>query len=288
MCGCAAISGKVVNLLCDRSLPCRNVLFEVIALDQSLIVNSSMWSNVIAEVRQWLETSERVVVLTGAGVSAESGVPTFRDDGTGYWAQFKPEEMASEAGYRRVPAHVWRWYAHRREQLDAVVPNAGHQALAQWALRHPGRMTLITQNVDGLHQLAGSEDVLCLHGDLRRNRWLNRCCASCDLAHPVPGEPPHCAVCGNLVRPAVVWFGETLPAQTWAKAEQAAEHCQLMLVVGTSGAVYPAAGLAQIARRSGARIVIINPHVSELDAVADQVIALPSAQVLPLLLNTQQ
>ena len=164
--------------------------------------------------------------------------------------------------------------------------NAGHLTLAQWAQQHPGRMTLITQNVDGLHQQAGSRDVLSLHGELRKNRWLNRRCAQCDLDNPTPGEPPHCPACGNLLRPAVVWFGESLPGATWAKAEQAAEECQLMLVVGTSGAVYPAAGLAKIARRTDSRVVIINPHASELDSVADHLIAMPSAQVLPLLFSS--
>lgn len=237
------------------------------------------------QARQWIAAAKELAVLTGAGVSAESGIPTFRDDETGYWSQFRPEDMASEAGYRRDPAHVWRWYQYRRERVAQVVPNAGHEALARWAQRHPQRMTLVTQNVDGLHQRAGSEEVLCLHGELMKNRWLNRRCAQCDLEHAAPGEPPSCPACGNLLRPAVVWFGETLPAGVWARAEQAANRCDLMLVVGTSGAVYPAAGLAQIARRNGARVVIVNPRASELDAVADALIPLPAAQALPELLQ---
>ena len=237
------------------------------------------------QARQWLSAAKELAVLTGAGVSAESGIPTFRDDDTGYWSQFRPEDMASEAGYRRDPAHVWRWYQYRRERVAQVVPNAGHQALAHWARRHPQRMTLVTQNVDGLHQRAGSEGVLSLHGELMKNRWLNRRCAQCDLEHTAPGEPPSCPACGNLLRPAVVWFGETLPAGVWAQAEQAANRCDLMLVVGTSGAVYPAAGLAQIARRNGARVVIVNLRASELDDVADALVPLPAAQVLPELLR---
>ena len=122
----------------------------------------------IAQAGEWVAQASRVCVLTGAGVSAESGIPTFRDDESGYWSQFKPEEMASEAGYRRDPAHVWRWYQHRRERLALVQPNAGHRALAQWAAMHPRRMTLVTQNVDGLHQRAGSQGVLCLHGELMK------------------------------------------------------------------------------------------------------------------------
>jgi NAD-dependent deacetylase len=264
------------------------LIFGVIALVQALIDNSSASLGAIACVRRWLGEAQRLTVLTGAGVSAESGVPTFRDTENSYWSRFKPEEMASEAGYRRDPAHVWRWYQHRRSLLARAAPNEGHLALARWARQHPGQMTLVTQNVDGLHQQAGSEEVLSLHGELSRNRWLNRRCASCDLEHAVPGEPPHCAACGNLLRPAVVWFGESLPGQTWARAEQAAEQCQLMLVIGTSGAVYPAAGLAKIARRNRARVVIVNPHASELDPVADQMIAMPSALALPLLLASPE
>lgn len=242
----------------------------------------------MALVRQWLAQAQGrhkgLAVLTGAGVSAESGVPTFRDDSTGYWARFRPEDMASEAGYRRDPQHVWRWYEYRRELVRNVQPNAGHLALAQWVQRHPAGMTLITQNVDGLHQKAGSPDVLCLHGELLKNRWLNHRCAQCDLAHPAAGEPPYCPACGNLVRPAVVWFGESLPQGIWAEAEQAAQNCTLMLVVGTSGAVYPAAGLAQIARQAGARVVVINPRPTELDAMAHALLHGPSAELLPQLL----
>ena len=125
-------------------------------------------------VRGWIAQAQRIAVLTGAGVSAESGVPTFRDAQTGYWAQFNPQEMASERGFRAAPQRVWDWYEHRRAMLVGVQPNAGHQALAAFARRHPGRLALITQNVDGLHQRAGSEGVLCLHGDLAANRWLDR------------------------------------------------------------------------------------------------------------------
>ena len=121
-------------------------------------------------VKAWVRHSQRIAVLTGAGVSAESGVPTFRDAQTGYWAQFRPEDMATEAGFRAHPQRVWDWYQHRRDLLAGVSPNAGHRALADFQRRHPGRITLITQNVDGLHQQAGSPDVLCLHGDLFENR----------------------------------------------------------------------------------------------------------------------
>ncbi len=145
-------------------------------------------------------------------------------------------------------------------------------------------MTLVTQNVDGLHQRAGSPEVLCLHGELMRDRWLERPRPCCDLARAAPGEPPSCPVCGNRVRPAVVWFGEMLPPAVWQEAERAAGQCDLMLVVGTSGAVYPAAGLAQLARRSGAQVLVVNTAPSELDPVAHQCLRGPAAAWLPWLL----
>lgn len=235
-------------------------------------------------VQAWVREAAHVAVLTGAGVSAESGVPTFRDAQTGYWAQFRAEDMATEAGFRAHPQRVWDWYQYRRDLLARVAPNAGHAALADYARRHPGRLTLITQNVDGLHQQAGSEGVLCLHGDLRANRWLDAPHACCDLAGAVAGQPPHCGHCGNLVRPGVVWFGEALPRGVFGAAMQAAQDCELMLVVGTAGAVYPAAGLVHQARLAGARVVVLNPALSELDGVADAVLRGTSARLLPALL----
>lgn len=236
------------------------------------------------QVRAWLQGARHIAVLTGAGISAESGVPTFRDAQTGLWARYRPEDLATEEAFRRNPQRVWDWYAERRERLRGVQPNAGHHALAAFARRHSGRLTLITQNVDGLHQLAGSEGVLCLHGSIADNRWLNRPRPCCDLASAIPGRPPRCAGCGNLVRPAVVWFGEELPQQALDAAQQAAQNCGLMLVVGTAGAVYPAAGLAHQARHAGARVVVINTAPSELDAVAHAVLRGPSAHLLPSLL----
>lgn len=237
-------------------------------------------------VRAWLATARHIAVLTGAGVSAESGVPTFRDAQTGYWARFDPYEMASESGFRAQPARVWAWYEHRRELLRGVQPNAGHHALAQFARRQPGRLTLITQNVDGLHQRAGSEDVLCLHGNLFDNRWLDTPRDCCWMEHAAAGNPPYCDRCGNLLRPGVVWFGEALPIATLDAAQQAAQACDVMLVVGTAGAVYPAAGLAHQARQAGARVVVINTGPSELDGIAHAVLRSPSAQLLPALLET--
>jgi NAD-dependent deacetylase len=233
------------------------------------------------EVRAWVRAARRLVVLTGAGMSAESGVPTFRDAQTGLWAKFRPEELATEEAFRANPGMVWDWYVSRREMIAKVAPNAGHAALADWERRHPGCLTLVTQNVDGLHQRAGSQDVLALHGNIADDKWLappRACCLQCT---PAGRRPPRCPDCGNLMRPAVVWFGEMLPVRELAAAEAAAAACDLMLVVGTSGVVYPAAGLA---RRSAGRVVIVNPHPSDLDDAAAAVLRGTAAGLLPLLL----
>ncbi|RYY56319.1 MAG: NAD-dependent deacylase, partial [Comamonadaceae bacterium] len=175
-------------------------------------------------------------------MSAESGVPTFRDAQTGLWANLRPQDLATEAAYRARPALVWQWYQSRRAMIAQVQPNAGHAAVAAFQQRHPGRLVVVTQNVDGLHQRAGSPGVLALHGNIGDDRWLDPPRACCDAQLPRPGEPPACATCGNLRRPAVVWFGEMLPVRELGAAQEAAAACDLMLVVGTSGVVYPAAG----------------------------------------------
>lgn len=245
--------------------------------------------DLLACARQWLQHAAHIAVLSGAGISAESGVPTFRDAQTGLWARFRPEELATEDAFRRHPERVWDWYAERRASLAAVQPNAGHLALAEFERRHPGRLTVITQNVDGLHQRAGSQDVLALHGSLAEDRWLDPCAlhrqGACDVARAEPGRPPRCPQCGNPVRPAVIWFGEMLPEDALRQAEQAASRCDVMLVVGTAGAVYPAAGLAHQARAVGAQVIIVNPHPSELDELAHLRLAGSAAQVLPRLLD---
>ena len=245
--------------------------------------------DLLACARQLLRHAAHIAVLSGAGISAESGVPTFRDAQTGLWARFRPEELATEAAFRRHPERVWDWYAERRASLAAVQPNAGHLALAGFERRHPGRLTVITQNVDGLHQRAGSQGVLALHGSLAEDRWLDPCAlhrqGACDVARAEPGRPPRCPQCGNPVRPAVIWFGEMLPEDALRQAEQAARRCDVMLVVGTAGAVYPAAGLADQARAVGAQVIIVNPHPSELDELAHLRLAGSAAQVLPRLLD---
>jgi NAD-dependent deacetylase len=245
--------------------------------------------DLLARARQCLQHAAHIAVLSGAGISAESGVPTFRVAQTGLWARFRPEELATEDAFRRHPERVWDWYAERRASLAAVQPNAGHLALAEFERRHPGRLTVITQNVDGLHQRAGSQGVLALHGSLAEDRWLDPCAlhrqGACDVARAEPGRPPRCPQCGNPVRPAVIWFGEMLPEDALRQAEQAARRCDVMLVVGTAGAVYPAAGLAHQARAVGAQVIIVNPHPSELDELAHLRLAGSAAQVLPRLLD---
>src|SRR5687768_2192200 len=236
----------------------------------------------IEQVRGWIRAARRIAVLTGAGMSAESGVPTFRDAQTGLWAQFEPQQLATEDAFRANPKMVWDWYAFRRDMIAKVEPNAGHRALADFAQRHPQRLTLITLNVDGLHQRAGSPDVLALHGNIFEDKWLDAPGGCCNPEAAAAGSPPHCAVCGNMRRPAVVWFGEILPLQTLEAAEAAARECDIMLVVGTSGVVYPAAGLARMA---AGKVVIINPEPTELDDAAHAVLRGKAAQLLPQLLE---
>jgi NAD-dependent deacetylase len=237
---------------------------------------------VIEQVGSWVRAARHIAVLTGAGMSAESGVPTFRDAQTGLWAQFDPQQLATEEAFRANPSMVWDWYAFRREMIAKVEPNAGHRALAAFAQKQPGRLTLITQNVDGLHQRAGSPGVLALHGNIAEDRWLDAPRGCCNAQAPEPGSPPRCGVCGNLRRPAVVWFGEMLPEQALEASERAALQCELMLVVGTSGVVYPAAGLARMAR---GKVVIVNPEPTELDDAAHAVLRGTAARLLPLLLE---
>jgi NAD-dependent deacetylase len=239
----------------------------------------------LAALRERLTRAQAICVLTGAGMSAESGIPTFRDALTGLWSKFDPMQLASEEGFRADPQLVWDWYAERRQGVRRTQPNAGHRALAAFAQRHPGRLTIITQNVDDLHQRAGNADAIRLHGDILEDRWLDHCSRHCATTKAQPGHPPRCADCGNLVRPGVVWFGELLPDGALAAAEAAADACDVMLVVGTSGAVWPAAGLAARARTAGAHVAIINPSASEIDGDAHAVIAGTAATTLPALLD---
>lgn len=221
---------------------------------------------------------DKVVVLTGAGISAESGVPTFRGE-AGLWRTYRPEDLATPSAFRRDPALVWEWYNWRRELVARCEPNAAHRTLVEME-RHIEDFVLITQNVDGLHQRAGSRRVLELHGSL----WRMRCTVEDRVVEdhqvPLPSIPPRCP-CGALMRPDVVWFGESLPSEVLSAAHDAVRRCRLLLVVGTSGVVYPAAALPQLAHHAGARVVEFNVERTPISAYADEVILGPAAVALP-------
>jgi NAD-dependent deacetylase len=238
----------------------------------------------IAAIRV-LAGARKLTVLTGAGMSAESGVPTFRDAQTGLWSRFDPMQLASPEGFHANPALVWRWYAERRERVAQARPNAGHLALAQAAGRFDS-LSIVTQNVDGLHQRAGSRDVIELHGNIVRTRCSNDCGTMIErLSALPPGEPPRCPNCAGWLRPDVVWFGEMLDPAGLLAAEAACTSCDVLLVVGTSGLVYPAAGLPLRARRANVAVVLVNPQPTGLDSLADVVVSGTAAEVLPALLS---
>lgn len=212
-------------------------------------------------VRQ-LSAADVVVVLTGAGISAESGIPTFRQAQTGLWAQYDPQELATPQAFRRNPRLVWEWYAWRREIVDRANPNAGHYALATLERNVP-HFTLITQNVDGLHQLAGSQNVIELHGNLKRSKCFDEDRFVETWADT--GEiPPRCPHCGGYLRPDVVWFGEMLPHDTLHRAFNMARTADVFLTVGTSGIVQPAASLPLEAVEHDAPVAEINPEQTPL------------------------
>ena len=237
----------------------------------------------IARAATVLRRARHVCVLTGAGTSAESGIPTFRDALTGLWSRFRPEELATPEAFERDPETVWSWYEWRRELIRQAQPNAGHFALAELARRVP-RLTLVTQNVDGLHQRAGSRDVLEYHGNILRDRCtVERIVA--DRSEDARAGLPRCAACGGLLRPDVVWFGEAIPAEPMLSAAAAAEDCDTFLSIGTSSLVYPAAGLAEVALRRRATVIEVNPNVTDLSPHAELVLRGPSGQVLPALLQ---
>jgi len=223
-----------------------------------------------------------VAALTGSGISAESGVPTFRDAQTGLWAGYDPQELATPGAFARDPELVWRWYAWRRDLLERAEPNAGHRALADLERRVPV-FSLLTQNVDGLHQEAGSANVVELHGNIRRSR----CPAENVAVEPDETDdlPPLCPNCGSPLRPDVVWFGEALPPERLRAASEAARSCDILLSVGTSGLVYPAASLPYEALESGAIVVEVNPEPTPLSPGADCSLRGRAGEVLPRLLR---
>jgi NAD-dependent deacetylase len=221
-----------------------------------------------------------VAVLTGAGISAESGVPTFRGDG-GLWRSYRAADLATPQAFHRDPQLVWEWYDWRRTLIGTCQPNQAHYTLAAMEA-HFNDFVLITQNVDGLHRLAGSQQIVELHGNI----WLVRCTRACrapweDRSTPLPQIPPLCPECGALVRPDVVWFGESLPVRELEAAFAAVQRCQLMLTIGTSAVVQPAASLPEVALRQGAHVVEINPQATPLSRLVDQSIRGPAASALP-------
>jgi len=226
-----------------------------------------------------LRRASSVTILTGAGISAASGVPTFRGP-LGLWRSLRPEELATPEAFRRDPALVWEWYDWRRSLIAACHPNAAHDVIARWSQRDG--FTLITQNVDGLHERAGTRHVVRFHGSI----WRLRCATACgapeweDLRTPLSPLPPRCASCGGPARPGVVWFGEAIP-QAAARAAQAAMACEVFLSIGTSSVVYPAAGLLHEARARGAFTVEINPVATELSSTLDLSIQMPAEEALP-------
>jgi NAD-dependent deacetylase len=230
-----------------------------------------------------LRAARHIAVLTGAGVSAESGIPTFRDAQTGLWAQYRPEDLATPEAFDRNPRLVWDWYARRGEIARQARPNPGHYALAEMQQRVP-QFTLITQNVDGFHQLAGSTGVIELHGNLTRTK-CSREDVVVDQWSVSDESPPRCPHCGAYLRPDVVWFGEPLPADALEVAAQAATKCDVFFSIGTSGLVEPAASLARIALQYAAAVVEVNPTVTPLTSRVTFVLQGAAGDVLPALVK---
>ncbi|MDY0013997.1 MAG: NAD-dependent deacylase [Rhodocyclaceae bacterium] len=236
-----------------------------------------------------LRTTRHLLVFTGAGISAESGISTFRDSPTGLWARFDPSELATAQAFRRDPALVWGWYEWRRMKVLQAQPNPGHRAIAELARQVP-EFSLLTQNVDDLHERAGSRVLAHLHGELARPRCFD-CGRPARYPPGIPEEPEdgrrleplRCRICHGPVRPGVVWFGESLPADAWERAMGALAEADLVFSVGTSALVYPAADIPAAAARRGATVVQINPAPTALDSIAHYNLAGPAGVILPAL-----
>ena len=255
-------------------------------------------SALIAEVEraaELLESKQHICLLTGAGISAESGIPTFRDKQTGLWENYRAEDLATPDAFTRDPKLVWSWYQWRRQLVASKKPNPAHTALAQWQYHSQStnqQLTLITQNVDDLHEQAGSA-VTHLHGNLWRNR-----CSQCQTPYTIQLKGAYdsensisfdealvtCQHCDGYIRPDIVWFGESLPMRAWQTAEEAAASCDVFISIGTSSLVYPAAGLAQLAKHNGAKIIEINPYPTP-NTLVDITLAAKAGVILPKLVK---
>lgn len=248
--------------------------------------------NDLVKAARMLASASKVVVLSGAGVSRESGLPTFREPQTGLWARYDPQKLASPEGFRHDPHLVWSWYMYRLGLVSQASPNAAHHAIVQLESLLP-EVVVLTQNIDGLHQRAGSSRVEELHGSIHRFR----CAADCQGAPTIIELPPealqsdrapHCPHCDEFVRPDVVWFGETLPGDVIDRAFTAAATCNAMLVVGTSGVVQPAASLPFVARQYGAEVIEVNTEPSEVTRFASIYLQGAAGEVLPGLIAALQ
>ncbi len=248
-----------------------------------------MSQNIHPALLEKIKNARHVLVFTGAGISSESGIPTFRDDVTGFWQNFSAEKLATEQGFLQDPALVWGWYEWRRNKVLQAQPNPAHDVIAKLADKYP-KLTVVTQNVDDLHERAGSKNVLHLHGSLHQGR-----CIQCYKPYHHPNtepvaelveckiDPPHCAHCGNLIRPDIVWFGEMLPFDLLSQAEDEAAICDLMLIIGTSALVYPSANVALLAIKYKPTTVQINPTPTTLDHRVDFDLKGKAGEILPML-----
>jgi NAD-dependent deacetylase len=282
LCGAAVVGWLLIGRLTEYT--------GVYVANRGFRLLMSVSESIIAQTADLIRASNQLTVLTGAGVSRESGVPTFRDALDGLWARFDPAQLATAQAFKADPKLVWDFYQYRRDLMRPAQPNPGHYALAELENRFP-HTTIITQNVDDLHERAGSKNVIRLHGRIAANKCFFNCQGS-----PTPvdvtqiewdreGGPPACPHCGRWVRPDVVWFGEMLPPEALQDAAAVLRKTDVMLVVGTSGLVSPAADMPYTAKRAGATIVEINPEVSVISQIAHIELRTPSGEALPRILE---
>ena len=235
-------------------------------------------SNALGESTKILARARSLVVSTGAGISKESGIPTFRDAPNSLWENFDPMQLATREGFESDPALVWRWYTDRRKMIAKAKPNPGHKAVAELESLID-TVVVVTQNIDNLHREAGSTDIIEVHGNIFRYKCLDR-------EHPIESLPkgsdipPRCE-CGSFIRPAVVWFGEMLPEDAIARSYRTLSNCDTLLVVGTSGTVFPAAGFPAVAKQAGAKVIEVNPEETPVTLDADVFLRGPAGEVLP-------